>query len=286
MASIMDSSAGIPYTAAPPGIESAGYTSSSAAPTFSTSGAPAPQNPCRLIVNYVPSSLTSDGFRSLFAPYGTITNYKLVTNKKNGASLGYGFIEFEKPEQAEFAISNLNRRQIENKILKVSYARNPSPEIKNSNLYVSGLHQDLTVEGLEQLFRPYGTIITSTILKDQSNRSRCVGFVRMSTHMEALASVQSLNGQQYLGKTLTVKIENTADRLARKSGPESNVLGMSAAGGSGTATTLFIHGIPQENPDEWVKAYFTPYGEITRLTVPVNEAGVKKTIRIRHLQKP
>ncbi|KAH7817183.1 putative ELAV protein [Monocercomonoides exilis] len=271
------------YAAPPPGIDTRFSGSPTPPQTWGTSQAvEAPANPCRLIVNYLPSSLTADGFRSLFAPYGTITSYKLVTNKKTGASLGYGFIEYTLPEEAEFAIHNLNRRQIENKVLKVSYARNPSPEIKNANMYVSGLHQDLNIEGLEQLFRPFGTIITSNILKDQTGRSRCVGFVRMSQHSEAVAAVHALNGQVYMGKTLTVKIESTTDRLSRKGGSgrgegESGrgSMGGARAGGDGSYT-LFVYGIPTEEPDDWVRAYFAQYGEILRLTVPTTETGQKK----------
>lgn len=82
-----------------------------------------------------------------------------------GASVGYGFIEYQNEQEAAAAIRAMNRHQIENKTLKVSYARNPSPEIKNANMYVCGLSSDTDLEHLEALFRPYGTIITANLLK-------------------------------------------------------------------------------------------------------------------------
>lgn len=82
-----------------------------------------------------------------------------------GASVGYGFIEYTMPQEAAAAIRAMNRHQIENKTLKVSYARNPSPEIKNANMYVCGLSSDTDLEHLEALFRPFGTIITANLLK-------------------------------------------------------------------------------------------------------------------------
>ena len=82
-----------------------------------------------------------------------------------GLSVGYGFVEYSTPQEAALAIQNMNRYPIRNKILKVSYARNPSPDIKNANMYVCGLHPNMTLQDLENLFRPYGTIITANLLK-------------------------------------------------------------------------------------------------------------------------
>jgi polyadenylate-binding protein len=81
-----------------------------------------------------------------------------------GANLGYGFAEFSTPEQALNAIHCLNGKICDGKILKASYARNPSPEIKNANMYVSGLHYSVDKNELFKLFQPYGTIITHNIL--------------------------------------------------------------------------------------------------------------------------
>lgn len=66
--------------------------------------------------------------------------------------MGYGFVEYEQPEEAALAIQSLNGAQLEDKRLRVSYARNPSPELKNTNLYVAGLHDDLSQEQMNQLF--------------------------------------------------------------------------------------------------------------------------------------
>ena len=49
---------------------------------------------------------------------------------------------------------------------QVSVARPSSEQIKNANLYVSGLPKTMTQRDLEQLFAQCGTIITSRILSD------------------------------------------------------------------------------------------------------------------------
>jgi len=57
-------------------------------------------------------------------------------------------------------------------LLQVSYARPSSEAIKGANLYVSGLPKNMTQQDLENLFSPYGRIITSRILCDNITGKR------------------------------------------------------------------------------------------------------------------
>ncbi|KAK3860703.1 hypothetical protein Pcinc_033256 [Petrolisthes cinctipes] len=83
-----------------------------------------------------------------------------------GQSLGYGFVNYVRQDDAERAINQLNGLRLQNKTIKVSYARPSSEAIKGANLYVSGLPKSMTQQDLEAMFRAYGSIITSRILCD------------------------------------------------------------------------------------------------------------------------
>lgn len=85
---------------------------------------------------------------------------------KTGQSLGYGFVNYHRQEDADKAINTLNGLRLQNKTIKVSFARPSSESIKGANLYVSGLPKNMTQTDLEQLFCSYGRIITSRILCD------------------------------------------------------------------------------------------------------------------------
>lgn len=71
-----------------------------------------------------------------------------------------------RPEDAEKAINTFNGLRLQNKTIKVSFARPSSDAIKGANLYVSGLPKSMTQQDLESLFNSYGQIITSRILCD------------------------------------------------------------------------------------------------------------------------
>nr|XP_033341352.1 ELAV-like protein 3 isoform X3 [Megalopta genalis] len=186
--------------------------------------APQEESKTNLIVNYLPQSMTQDEIRSLFSSIGEVESCKLIRDKLTGQSLGYGFVNYHRPEDAEKAINTLNGLRLQNKTIKVSYARPSSEAIKGANLYVSGLPKNMTQQDLENLFSSYGRIITSRILCDNitvrqfvtgsgdylPGLSKGVGFIRFDQRVEAEKAIQELNGTIPKGSTepITVKFAN------------------------------------------------------------------------------
>ena len=74
--------------------------------------------------------MTIDNLRDLFRSIGEIENCKLCRNKDTKLSLGYGFVNYRLPEDAQKAVNQLNGRAIQNKLIKVSFARPSSQHIK------------------------------------------------------------------------------------------------------------------------------------------------------------
>ncbi|RXN00924.1 ELAV-like protein 4 [Acipenser ruthenus] len=175
------------------------------------SGGLADDSKTNLIVNYLPQNMTQEEFRSLFGSIGEIESCKLVRDKITGQSLGYGFVNYIDPKDAEKAINTLNGLRLQTKTIKVSYARPSSASIRDANLYVSGLPKTMSQKELEQLFSQYGRIITSRILVDQvTGASRGVGFIRFDKRIEAEEAIKGLNGQKPSGaaEPITVKFAN------------------------------------------------------------------------------
>jgi len=155
-----------------------------------------------LIVNYLPQSMTQEEIKSLFSSIGDVESCKLIRDKgtggpgsKAGQSLGYGFVNYKVPEDAHKAIHTLNGLRLQNKTIKVSYARPSSEQIKNANLYISGIPKNMNQNDLENLFSSCGKIITARILYDNcTGMSKGVGFIRFDTRAEAEKAIEKLNG--------------------------------------------------------------------------------------------
>jgi len=182
-------------------------------------GGPGPEeSKTNLIVNYLPQTMSQEEIRSLFSSVGEVESCKLIRDKVTGQSLGYGFVNYHKIEDADKAINTLNGLRLQNKTIKVSYARPSSEAIKGANLYVSGLPKTMTQQDLELMFSSFGNIITSRILCDNmTGLSKGVGFIRFDQRVEAERAINKLNGSVPEGSTepITVKFANNPSNNAK-----------------------------------------------------------------------
>lgn len=62
-----------------------------------------------------------------------------------------------------------------------------------TNLYISGLPPTYEKREIDAIFAPYGKIVNSRVLLDESGQSKCVGFVRFDTEDHAASALASLN---------------------------------------------------------------------------------------------
>merc|ERR1711944_349368 len=196
-----------------------------------------------LIVNYLPQTMTQEEIRSLFSSIGEVESCKLIRDKVTaGQSLGYGFVNYHRADDATKAIQTLNGLRLQNKTIKVSYARPSSEAIKGANLYVSGLPKHMAQPDLERLFISCGNIITSRILCDNitgvnkgdgcvPGLSKGVGFIRFDQRVEAERAIQKLNGTIPEGATepVTVKFANNPSNNAKAIPPLAAYLAPQAA---------------------------------------------------------
>lgn len=72
-----------------------------------------------LYVKNISDSLSDDGFREAFAPFGTITSARIMRDE-NKTSKGFGFVCYSSPEEATKAVTEMNGKVIGGKPLVVT----------------------------------------------------------------------------------------------------------------------------------------------------------------------
>ena len=65
-------------------------------------------------------TMTDDDLSNLFTQYGSVTSAKILKDKMNGRSKGFGFVEMEDDEAAKTAIANLNETEVQGRKLIVN----------------------------------------------------------------------------------------------------------------------------------------------------------------------
>lgn len=145
----------------------------------------------KLIINYLPQSMTDQEFHALFSAIGPVENTSVMRDRKTDYSFGYGFVDYSNPADAVTAISKLNGYKILNKTLRVAYSKPPGSS-KNVNLYLTGLTPSIDEKALENLFGPYGELVYTRILRNQDGTSKSVGFVLFKDKEKADIAMKEL----------------------------------------------------------------------------------------------
>ena len=81
----------------------------------------------KLYVGNISYQFTDEQLKQLFEEVGPVTSATIIMDKFSGRSKGFGFVEFEKDEDADAAIEKFNGQEVDGRAL------NECPSSKESN---------------------------------------------------------------------------------------------------------------------------------------------------------
>ncbi|KAG7500325.1 polyadenylate-binding protein 1 isoform X1 [Solea senegalensis] len=166
--------------------------------------------------------MDEEKLRELFSKYGHAMSIRIMTDD-GGKSRGFGFVSFERHEDAQKAVDEMNGKEMNGKLIYVGRAQKKierQTELKRKfeqmkqdrmtryngvNLYVKNLDDGIDDERLRKEFAPFGTI-TSTKVMMEGGRSKGFGFVCFSSPEEATKAVTEMNGRIVATKPLYVAL--------------------------------------------------------------------------------
>ncbi|XP_074173530.1 polyadenylate-binding protein 1-like isoform X2 [Rhinolophus sinicus] len=164
------------------------------------------------------------GLQELFSQFGKMLSVKVMRDD-SGNSRGFGFVNFEKHEEAQKAVMDMNGKEVSGRLLYVGRAQKRGErqnELKRRfeqmkmkqdrlnryqgvNLYVKNLDDSIDEEKLRKEFSPYG-LITSAKVMTEGGHSKGFGFVCFSSPEEATKAVTEMNGRIVGTKPLYVAL--------------------------------------------------------------------------------
>nr|XP_035928620.1 polyadenylate-binding protein 1 isoform X2 [Halichoerus grypus] len=154
--------------------------------------------------------------------FGPALSMKVMTDE-SGKSKGFGFVSFERHEDAQKAVDEMNGKELNGKQIYVGRAQKKverQTELKRKfeqmkqdritryqgvNLYVKNLDDGIDDERLRKEFSPFGTITSAKVMME-GGRSKGFGFVCFSSPEEATKAVTEMNGRIVATKPLYVAL--------------------------------------------------------------------------------
>jgi RNA recognition motif-containing protein len=82
----------------------------------------------KLYVGNLSYTTGDEELRKAFSPFGALVSAAVVVDRMTGQPRGFGFVEYEKSDEAQKAIDSLNGQQVDGRTLNVNVARDREPQ--------------------------------------------------------------------------------------------------------------------------------------------------------------
>jgi len=175
-------------------------------------------------------SVSDTEFEALFTAFGKVTSPLVV--RKEGAPTHYGFVNFEKHEDAKRAVETLHGKQVGNKALfccraqkkderrsklRKEWEQSKIVKYQGINLYIKNIEDEINEERLKKEFSAFGNILSHKIMTDHENgASKGFGFVCFSTQEESIRAIADMNGRVLPGCTKPLYVALHEPREVRR----------------------------------------------------------------------
>jgi polyadenylate-binding protein len=233
-----------------------------------------------IFIKNLDKAIDNKTLHETFSTFGTILSCKVAMDEV-GQSKGFGFVQYEKEEEAQAAIKSLNGMLINDKpvyvgpFLRKQERDHSFDKTKFNNVFVKNLSESTTKEDLVKIFGEYGNITSAVVMIGMDGKSRCFGFINFENPDAAARAVQELNGKKINDKEWYV------GRAQKKSEREMELKrrfeqSLKDAADKYQGLNLYLKNLDDSIGDDQLRELFSNFGKITSCKVMCDQNGLSK----------
>jgi len=233
-----------------------------------------------IFIKNLDKAIDNKTLHETFSTFGTILSCKVAMDEV-GQSKGFGFVQYEKEEEAQAAIKSLNGMLINDKpvyvgpFLRKQERDHSFDKTKFNNVFVKNLSESTTKEDLVKIFGEYGNITSAVVMIGMDGKSRCFGFINFENPDAAAHAVQELNGKKINDKEWYV------GRAQKKSEREMELKrrfeqSLKDAADKYQGLNLYLKNLDDSIGDDQLCELFSNFGKITSCKVMRDQNGLSK----------
>lgn len=193
-----------------------------------------------------------------FSSAGPVLSIRVCRDMITRRSLGYAYVNFQQPADAERALDTMNFDSIKGRPIRIMWSQR-DPSIRKSgvgNVFIKNLDKSIDNKALYDTFSAFGNILSCKIVTDEGGSSKGYGFVHFETEEAARSAIEKVNGMLLNGKKVFVgRFMNRKERM--------EILGDKAK----KFTNVYIKNFGDNFDDEKLKSLFEGYGGIVSAKV-------------------
>lgn len=201
-----------------------------------------------------------------FSTAGHVLSIRVCRDMITRRSLGYAYVNFQQPTDAERAIDTMNFDTIKGRPIRIMWSQR-DPSLRKSgigNIFIKNLDKSIDNKALYDTFSAFGNILSCKIAMDE-NGSKGYGFVHFETEEAARNAIEKVNGMLLNGKKVFVgKFMTRKERM--------EILGDKAK----KFTNVYIKNFNETIGNDQLKTKFEAYGKIISAKVMTDPEGKVK----------
>lgn len=198
-----------------------------------------------------------------FSTAGPVLSIRVCRDMITRKSLGYAYVNFQQPADAERALDTMNFDTIKGRPIRIMWSQR-DPSLRKSgvgNIFIKNLDKSIDNKALYDTFSAFGNILSCKIASDE-NGSKGYGFVHFETEEAANAAIDKVNGMLLNNKKVFVgRFMNRRERREAL-GDKANKF-----------TNVYIKNFGEDLNDIKLMDIFKPYGKIVSAKVMSNMDG-------------
>uniref|UniRef100_A0A672PAB6 Polyadenylate-binding protein n=1 Tax=Sinocyclocheilus grahami TaxID=75366 RepID=A0A672PAB6_SINGR len=198
-----------------------------------------------------------------FSPAGPILSIRVCRDMMPRRSLGYAYVNFQQPADAERALDTMNFDVIKGRPLRIMWSQR-DPSLRKSgvgNIFIKNLDKSIDNKALYDTFSAFGNILSCKVVCDE-NGSKGYGFVHFETHEAAERAIEKMNGMLLNDRKVFVgRFKSRKEREAEMGARAKEF------------TNVYIKNFGEDMDDEKLREVFSKFGPALSIRVMTDISG-------------
>uniref|UniRef100_A0AAQ4RT48 Poly A binding protein, cytoplasmic 1 b n=1 Tax=Gasterosteus aculeatus aculeatus TaxID=481459 RepID=A0AAQ4RT48_GASAC len=198
-----------------------------------------------------------------FSPAGAILSIRVCRDMITRRSLGYAYVNFQQPADAERALDTMNFDVIKGRPVRIMWSQR-DPSLRKSgvgNIFIKNLDKSIDNKALYDTFSAFGNILSCKVVCDE-NGSKGYGFVHFETQEAAERAIEKMNGMLLNDRKVFVgRFKSRKEREAE--------LGARAK----EFTNVYVKNFGEDMDEEKLRDVFSKYGNAMSIRVMSDDGG-------------
>ncbi|XP_072028591.1 polyadenylate-binding protein 4-like [Amphiura filiformis] len=200
-----------------------------------------------------------------FSSAGPILSIRVCRDMITRRSLGYAYVNFQQPADAERALDTMNFDALKGRPIRIMWSQR-DPSLRRSgvgNVFIKNLDKSIDNKAMYDTFSAFGNILSCKVACDEKG-SKGYGFVHFETEEAAQKAIVKVNGMLLNGKKVYVgRFIPRKDRLMQLGDQQRKF------------TNVFIKNFGEELDDDKLLKMCEAFGKVTSCKVMTDDRSGK-----------